>query len=197
MIDPLPMFAAGVVSVLTKCGYVVEGPLPAPGTDDASQPSIIFLTLTIPADWQQLDVLRAGWPLVPVVAVLEPVSVPAGLSALRAGASGLLPRSAKPGQVSRMVDALVEGQSVVPSDVLAALAGGAEEPQMREGGLTTSQLSWLRRLASGATVAELARDVGYSERAMYRLLGTLYRDMGVRGRMQAVVEAQRRGLLPE
>jgi DNA-binding CsgD family transcriptional regulator len=57
------------------------------------------------------------------------------------------------------------------------------------------QLSWLRELSNGATVAQLAEHVGYSERAMFRLINSLYRQMGVHNRLQAIRHAQEAGWL--
>jgi len=62
--------------------------------------------------------------------------------------------------------------------------------------LSEQRLSWLCRLAAGSTVAELADAAGYSERAMFRILRQLYRDMGVENRMQAVLLARELGWLP-
>jgi DNA-binding NarL/FixJ family response regulator len=70
------------------------------------------------------------------------------------------------------------------------LAGAETDPA-----ITTDQMAWLRHLASGMTVAELARVAGYSERAMFRLLQSLYRQLGARTRIEAIVRAQEQGWL--
>ncbi|MEA2589098.1 MAG: hypothetical protein QOH66_2025, partial [Actinomycetota bacterium] len=41
----------------------------------------------------------------------------------------------------------------------------------------------------------LAEKVGYSERALYRLLHALYGRLGVSNRTEAILQASRRGLL--
>jgi DNA-binding CsgD family transcriptional regulator len=53
----------------------------------------------------------------------------------------------------------------------------------------------LRQLAAGATVAQLADRAGYSERAMFRLLHALYRQLGARSRIEAILHAQTSGWL--
>lgn len=63
--------------------------------------------------------------------------------------------------------------------------------------VTAEEAEWLRRLARGATVARLADDVGYSERAMFRRLADLYVRLGVTGRAEAIISAERHGLLAE
>jgi DNA-binding NarL/FixJ family response regulator len=60
---------------------------------------------------------------------------------------------------------------------------------------SANQLVWLRQLAAGTTVANLAQQVGYSERAMFRMLQALYRQMGTPNRIEAILLAQSRGWL--
>jgi DNA-binding NarL/FixJ family response regulator len=55
------------------------------------------------------------------------------------------------------------------------------------------RIRWLGQLASGVTVAQLADQVGYSERAMFRLLKDLYRDIGVHSRVEALMLARDKG----
>jgi DNA-binding NarL/FixJ family response regulator len=61
--------------------------------------------------------------------------------------------------------------------------------------LTSVQQTWLRLLASGMTIQELARQVGFSERETYRRLRQIYSAMGVRGRTEALILASASGLL--
>lgn len=56
-------------------------------------------------------------------------------------------------------------------------------------------MEWLAALASGSTVARLANETGYSERVMFRRLADLYGRLGVSGRAEAIVAAERLGLL--
>ncbi|ROO60415.1 hypothetical protein EDC02_2281 [Micromonospora sp. Llam0] len=117
----------------------------------------------------------------------------AGVRAIRAGATSVLSRSCGGEEVLRTVEATAGGQAVLPVEVLTALASAS----LPSGGSldlkADDRLSWLRQLAAGSTVAELAGQVGYSERAMFRMLRSLYRDMGVRTRTQAVLRAQELG----
>jgi DNA-binding NarL/FixJ family response regulator len=61
--------------------------------------------------------------------------------------------------------------------------------------LTDVEQAWLRRLAAGGTVAGLARGCGYSEREMYRRLSDMYSRLGARTRTEALLLAERFGLL--
>jgi len=82
--------------------------------------------------------------------------------------------------------------SCLPTTAARALTGALEE---RTPALTSNERLWLRALAESVTVASLARSSGYSEREMYRLLGELYRRLGVTTRTEALLRADRLGLL--
>ena len=67
----------------------------------------------------------------------------------------------------------------------------AEAPQS----LDASERVMLERLASGAVIADLAAELGYSERSMYRELSKLWDKLGVSGRAAAVHKATAEGLI--
>ena len=67
----------------------------------------------------------------------------------------------------------------------------AEVPQSLE----ASERLMLERLASGAAIADVAAELGYSERSMYRELSKLWDKLGVSGRTAAVRKATAEGLI--
>ena len=67
----------------------------------------------------------------------------------------------------------------------------AEAPQS----LDASERLMLEKLASGAVIADVAAELGYSERSMYRELSKLWDKLGVSGRAAAVRKATAEGLL--
>ena len=67
----------------------------------------------------------------------------------------------------------------------------AEAPQSLE----TSERLMLERLASGAPIAGVASEMGYSERSMYRELAKLWDKLGVSGRTAGVHKATAEGLI--
>lgn len=190
VIDPLPMYRRGMVAVLSEAGHAVEA-IEDPQTwarGDAT--GVLLLTLAADADWELLRQLNDG---VVAIAVVFQGSVEAGVHAVRAGARSVLERDVTAGVLIRTVEATIGGQAVLPASVAVALAAGSVLPEQSGMAPTTQQLTWLYNLASGMTVAELARLSGYSERAMFRLLQSLYRQVGVRTRIEAVLRAQERG----
>ncbi len=84
------------------------------------------------------------------------------------------------------------GHTVLPRELVRALCRPASLPPPS---LTPTEQAWMRRLAAGGTVAGLARTCGYSEREMYRRLSTVYLRLGARTRTEALLLAERFGLL--
>lgn len=61
--------------------------------------------------------------------------------------------------------------------------------------LEASEQMMLKRLASGVPIADLASEVGYSERSMYRELSRLWDKLGVSGRAAGLHKATVEGLI--
>ena len=61
--------------------------------------------------------------------------------------------------------------------------------------LDDEQVRLLRAVASGAAIADLAADLGYSQRSVYRALTALWRALGVPDRVQGIRKAAAEGLL--
>jgi DNA-binding NarL/FixJ family response regulator len=103
-----------------------------------------------------------------------------------------LPAGSDAEDVVLAVRAAHQSLSCVPAAAARALAGPAGEGAPP---LDDRELSWLRALADNVTVASLARASGYSQREMYRLLSDLYGRLGVATRTEALLRADRLGLL--
>jgi DNA-binding NarL/FixJ family response regulator len=192
VVDPLPLFQQGVATVLSAEGHAVE--VPADVVDWARKPGsrVVLLTIRSEADWGMLLRLGGTAGEHKIIAILDEPSAIAGARAVRAGATSVLPRDVTFERLRRTVEATASGQAVMPAEVAMALAG---ESRSVEKALTHEQLSWLRLLAAGTTVEQLAQRAGYSERAMYRLLRRLYGELGVRTRLDAIMRAQALGWL--
>ena len=67
----------------------------------------------------------------------------------------------------------------------------AEAPQSLE----ASEQLMLQRLASGAPIADVASEMGYSQRSMYRELSKLWDKLGVSGRAAGLHKATAEGLI--
>jgi DNA-binding NarL/FixJ family response regulator len=111
---------------------------------------------------------------------------------LRAGVTGILTASDAPEDVVTGLRCAGRGQTVLPRGLAEALCRPATRPPPP---LTPVERAWLQGLAAGGTVAALARTCGYSEREMYRRLSTVYANLGARTRTEALLLAERLGLL--
>jgi DNA-binding NarL/FixJ family response regulator len=192
VVDPLPMFRHGVTAVLSAAGHPVDTPADLLAWAVRRTSALVLLTMAGETEWCLLGRLceRSGLPA--VVALTDGVSAVLGARAIRAGARSVLPRGVAAPVLQRTVEATIDGQSVMPAAVTALLASAAagDVPQV-----STAGAAWLRQLASGATVAQLAAQTGYSERAMFRLLRSLYQEIGVSTRVEAIMRAREWGWL--
>jgi DNA-binding NarL/FixJ family response regulator len=192
VVDPLPMFARGLVETLNDEGHRAGTPEDIVGWVRGSGFPTVLLTISDERGWALLaDILRVR-PDAAVIAVLPVADAEAYVRALAAGAVGVLPREAPPGTVRDAVRAVLAGRSLLPIEVIRRLLAGQEyEDPPRP--LSDEEITWLRQLADGSTVASLADRVGYSERMMYRLLSKLYTRIGAANRTRAIMLARDRG----
>lgn len=196
VVDPLPLFRDGAVAALAAAGYVVQTPGDALTWMRKAPRAVMVLSVLGEADWRILaEAAAISSTTLSVVVMLEEESAAAGVRAVRAGAQAVLARCASAEVLRRTVSAVIDGQSVMPAAVTGALVSGVGLSAGSVRLLSGERLSWLRALAAGSTVARLADEAGYSERAMFRLLSALYRDMGVGGRVEALMRARDEGWL--
>ncbi|WP_345385124.1 hypothetical protein [Nonomuraea salmonea] len=190
------MFRQGVATVLSAAGHDVETPADVLAWVRRGQRQVVLLTLVGEPDWELLGRLRdaGGTHAVIVLIGADDPGALLGARAVRSGARSVLPREVTPGALRRTVEATYDGQAVMPAAVASALSSAPRADAVPEF-LGARRLSWLRQLATGMTVAQLARRSGYSERAMFRMLQALYQEMGVSTRIQAIVRAQAEGWL--
>jgi DNA-binding NarL/FixJ family response regulator len=133
---------------------------------------------------------------VPVVALLAEHSALAYAQAFGVGVSGVVSQDATAEELDSALRAAAEGVAVVPAEPLRELARHASGAFATPLEVAPWEKEWIAALAGGKTVAQLAEDAGYSERAMFRLLHDLYGRLGVANRTEAIVVATRRGWLP-
>jgi DNA-binding NarL/FixJ family response regulator len=193
--DPLPAFRRGIMAILGDAGFDSEAPDDLMAWLRDEQRRVILMTLQSTEDWALLEQLRRSRPDIIVIAVLEGTSVASYVRALTAGAVSALPRDAPAEGVRQVFEAAMRGASLLPTDVIRALASPGEPPPHAPDAPSARELEWLQELARGATVVQLANRAGYSERAMFRLLRGLYAKMEVKNRTEALMQARERGWL--
>ena len=123
-------------------------------------------------------------------------------AAVRAGASGFLLKTAAPTALVHAVRAVVAGDTLLAPEITRRLLeefarrpppGAARPPVLDE--LTDREVEVLRRIARGDTNAEIAAHLVVSEPTVKTHINRLFRKLGLRDRIQAVVLAYESGLV--
>lgn len=194
VVDPLPMFRRGLASTLAEAGYDVDCPDDVVAWVGCRFASLLTVLLSVDDDagLRLLGQLSTGPRPTPVIAVVDPTWT---VRAARAGARSVLLRGVDAPVLVRTVEATLDGQSVMPAGVATQMSVASDRGTYEAGQVSDAGARWLRDLAAGATVAQLATRHSFSERAMFRNLKTLYQQMGVAGRLEAIMRARELGLL--
>lgn len=144
---------------------------------------------------------RSGERIVFVVARLDDAGM---LSAVEAGASGLLRRSeATPDRLERAVEAAHAGEGEVPPDLLGRLlrqVGSLQRDVLAPrglafNGLTEREIRVLRLVAEGEDTSQIAQRLSYSERTIKNIVHDVTTRLNLRNRAHAVAYAVREGLI--
>jgi DNA-binding NarL/FixJ family response regulator len=193
--DPLPVFRRGIMATLGEAGFRPEVPEDLLAWIREEHRRVVLLTLESADDWALLARLHEASTNVLVVAVLTDTTIRSYVQAVFAGAVAAVPRDAPPEVVRQVFEAAVAGRSILPVEVVRALASAGERLLEDDDTPSAREVEWLRDLAGGVTVAQLADRAGYSERAMFRQLREMYVRIGARNRTDALIRAFERGWL--
>ncbi len=188
--DPLPMFRLGLLAALGEGGTELKS-----GADlerwSPLEGGVLLLSMPDAEDW--VAPARTG-PTVQVIAILQDFTVTRAARALRAGAVNVVARDAAATEFRRVVEETRAGSVTLTVAVMRAAT--ATPPVAREAlNMSDDALLWLRMLAAGRSVTEIAETAAFSERMMYRKLRELYRRLGVSNRTQALIRARDEGWL--
>jgi DNA-binding NarL/FixJ family response regulator len=178
-----------LVGALRRAGYRVVDPRRPVASVGTFRSPVLVTDDTDGACRIRAEVVAAAPETACVVLVDDPT--PVRYRQLLASGATALPASSADGDVVLAVGAASRDLACLPATAVRALAGAEGAAPV----LTDREASWLRALVDGATVAGLARSVGYSAREMYRILGTLYARLGADNRTEALLRADRWGLL--
>lgn len=190
-----PLWQRGVASLLEEAGHhtTVGSDLRSwlPGSDG----SCLLVKLDTHEELSAVGAFREAHPHVPLIVVLDEVDVVGVGRAMRAGASTVTGEDEAPDVVLSVVGAALDDLAALPVRIVQAMSRQIPDEADISAWLSDEEAGWLRAMAAGQTVADIAEEVGYSERAMFRQLKTLYMRLGVRNRTEALLWAGRQGLL--
>lgn len=188
IVDDIPIFRNGLSEALRERGLdvVAVGPSPAP----VGNPNVVIYCITRDEAWEALHEMCDHQQ---VIAVVQDPVEENELRALTEGAAGAAARSSDVSHVVEAITAVTRGYMLIDLDLVQHLCGHLARRAPYE--LSLQERRWLTRLSNGVTISVLARDAGYSERAMYRVMRGIYDRMKVDNLYQALIEATRYRLL--
>lgn len=183
--DDIPVFRAALSRELEDHGLKVVAAGPA-----AEAVDLAVCGIRTEQDWDSLEQMLGDTPVFAIVP--EPFE-DNKVRALGLGAAGAGARNAALPEIVSAICAIPRGFMLIDLQLLQRLCLSlAPEPPFR---LSQEEREWLRQLSAGATIASLAREDGYSEREMHRVMRRLYDRMSVDNLYQALMEATRHRLL--
>lgn len=156
-------------------------------------PDVVLLDVRMPDvdGLTVLEQLRERYPSVAVV-MFSGIDDPALVrAALERGASAFVLKHVEPRDLAAAIREVVNGAIFRPLDLLASVKQSATQ----EVGISKRELSILEALQSGASNAEIARQLFLAEQTVKFHLTNIYRKLGVSNRSGAVRYAYEHGLL--
>lgn len=166
----------------------------------------------VPADMVMLDLglpgcggiesllrFRQRHPDVRVVVISSEDAATAIRGALAAGAAGFIPKTAGPKVMVNALRLVAEGGRYIPPEALgeafASLTGSPAAARVRSpsGRLTDRQREVLKRLLAGATITQIATDLGIAESTAKHHTLAIYAAFRVSSRADLILAAARRG----
>ena len=205
IVDDHALFAQGLALLLeSRAGdrFVVAGSATA-GEEavalvgrEGADIAIIDLALPPLGGVETIRRVSAAYPDTAILALSGTEDLDLAASALRAGASGFLGKSADPEVLIPPLLAIAAGVRVVRPDLLDALLSAGD----RTGNgiverLGSRELQLWALLARGLETSEIAKPMLVSERTAKRMIASLLHKVGAANRIEAAALAGRYGLL--
>lgn len=203
LVDDNALFRDGIVQILLADGrFEVVGQAShgeeAVAAAGRLHPDLILMDLRMPGmgGLEAIRAIRAEGPAVPIGVLTMFESPDYVESALKAGATGYVAKDATPADFCEAAVLLAHGERQLVAIPIAppAVADRAASSN-RLAGLTDRELEVLRALSTGATTAEIARNLGISTKTLRNHISNTYHKLGIYDRAQAVILAIREGLV--
>ncbi|GAB4958936.1 response regulator transcription factor [Mycobacterium avium subsp. hominissuis] len=142
--------------------------------------------------------IKARHPKTRIVALSGTGDLELAEEALRAGADGFLPKTARPEALAGPLWTVAEGLRVINGVLLDALLAKSRAPRSALlDSLSTQELQLWRLVATGMETADIARRMVVSERTAKRMVAALLHKLAVTNRIAAAAMAGRYRLLDD
>jgi DNA-binding NarL/FixJ family response regulator len=188
----LPEVSGGRAEVVGSTG----DPSAAAALVRRSVPDLVLVDLHLgpPGALKAICAIRQARPRVRIAVASGRDDQPAAVEALRAGADAYLPRT-RPEDLMPVLSPVLDGWSVLPAEVLAAVLGLTRPRTATRVDLDGAERHLLRLIAGGSSTLEIADRLRVSERTVKRLTAALLRKLRVGSRTEAAAMAGDAGLL--
>lgn len=165
----------------------------------ASPADLVLLDLGLPGcgGIESLLRFRGAHPGARVVVITSEDASVVIRGALAAGAAGFIPKTAGPKVMVNALRLVAEGGRYIPPEALGEAFVDLTGAKMRErtpsGKLTARQREVLKRLLAGATINQIASDLGIAESTAKHHTLAVYAAFRVSSRADLILAAARRG----
>lgn len=203
IIDDHEMVRAGLRSILeTEPDFEIVGDLGSAEHLEAAldrwKPNIVLLDARLPgtSGAEATRQLRTSHPEVKVLIVSTYSDDALVNDCIQAGADGYVIKSIERFELKQSVRTVAAGEAVLSPSVAGPIL-----QRMRDGDagqrpeLSSSQLRILRLISDGLSNREISGQVHLSENTVKTHIQEIFRSLGARNRVDAVMQAHRRGLL--
>ncbi len=160
--------------------------------ESGPNPALILLDLNLP-DVNGLDGLIRLLRSVegtPVIIVSSMTDNPIISGAIKAGASGFVPKHSKRSVFKDAIDQIVSGGVYMPADFIEGDAGQESDVLARLSSLTNQQARILELICAGKLNKQIAYDLSIAETTVKAHVTAIMRKLRVQSRTQAVLVAQ-------
>ena len=206
VIDDHELFRGGLVQVLRKSGLDVigEADLAARGITLVQElvPDVVLMDLNMPgmSGIEATQRLSASVPLTRVLVLTIVADERDVMDALLAGACGYLLKDAPIAQIVEGIRAAARGESQISPRVAGQLIRRVRQPAVLELDhgpveLTAREFEILELIARGMDNVEIARTLFLSQHTIKNYVSSILVKLQVENRVQAAVQAVRRGLV--
>lgn len=161
------------------------------------RPDVVLMDLAMPAldGIAATQAIRATAPDVRVVILTSFFDPARVLSALDAGASGYLLKESDPDELYWAIRAAARGESPLSPKAASAVIAARAARSRGNGNLSARERDVLMLVAQGHANKAVASRLGISEKTVKSHLTRVFNALGVAGRGEAAVWAQRHGLV--
>ena len=164
---------------------------------ETHRPDIVLMDLRMPGRIDgvgAIERIRALPGKVPHIVVLTTYDTDADIvRAVAAGATGYLLKDAPRSRLTDAIRAVARGETVLGADIAARLVSHLRQPAPPR--LTPRECDVLRRVADGATNAEIGRELFVTEATVKTYLVRVFTKLDVTDRTAAVTKALALGLI--